>query len=357
MHLNWALGLHALDCEVIWLEHVDAAIGGRRLRHHVDALKERLAPYGLAERVALCSSTDGAIPTGERGRCLDLEDAREADLLLNIRHDMPCDVVRLFRRSALLDIDPGLLQTWMSRGQVKVAPHDTYFTIGETVACGDPRIPNVGVRWRHTPPAVALDWWPVRSTVGDAAFTTVAHWFASAAIEAPWDVDDKRSGFLPILDLPRRTPQRLELALSLGRDSDERVVKERAALVAHGWDVRNARDVASTPWAYQHYIQASRGELSGAKPSYLRLQTAWISDRTVCYLASGKPALVQHTGPSRFLPDAAGLFRFRTVQEAAQQLDAVASDYERQCRLARTLAEEHFDARRVVARVLDRALA
>ena len=94
-----------------------------------------------------------------------------------------------------------------------------------------------------------------------------------------------------------------------------------------------------------------------AKPAYVRFQTAWISDRTLCYLASGKPAVVQHTGPSRFLPDAAGLFRFRDIDEAARHLDAAAADYDRHCRLARQLAEEYFDARKVVASVLERAVA
>jgi hypothetical protein len=87
------------------------------------------------------------------------------------------------------------------------------------------------------------------------------------------------------------------------------------------------------------------------------LENAWISDRTLCYLASGKPAVVQYTGPSRFLPDAAGLFRFRDLEEAARYLEMAAADYERQCGLARALAEEYFDARKVVGRVLELALA
>ncbi len=86
------------------------------------------------------------------------------------------------------------------------------------------------------------------------------------------------------------------------------------------------------------------------------LQNAWISDRTLCYLASGKPAVVQHTGPSSFLPEAEGLFRFRSIEEAARALDAVQSNYERQSRLARQLAEEYFDARKVVGSVLERAM-
>ena len=114
--------------------------------------------------------------------------------------------------------------------------------------------------------------------------------------------------------------------------------------------------MAGTPEDYHAYVQSSRGEFSCAKPSCIRLANAWISDRTLCYLASGKPAVVQHTGDSSFLPQAEGLFRFRDPDEAVRALAAVEEDYERQCRLARAFAEEHFDGRRVVERVLERAL-
>src|SRR5881398_961880 len=126
---------------------------------------------------------------------------------------------------------------------------------------------------------------------------------------------------------------------------------------ARGWSLRDAWDVSATPEQYRAYIQRSRGEFSCAKPTYVKLATGWVSDRTACYLASGKPAVVQHTGPSRFLPDADGLFRFRNMDEAARALAQVESDYERHCRLARALAEEYFDARRVVGRMLEQALA
>src|SRR5262249_7457298 len=149
--------------------------------------------------------------------------------------------------------------------------------------------------------------------------------------------------------LPGRTAEPLELALCLLGDAEERAVLER-----HGWRVREAAEVAGTPEAYRRYIQGARGEFSCAKPSYVRLATAWVSDRTLCYLASGKPAVVRPPGPSRFLPDAAGLFRFHDPEQAARCLETAAADYERQCRLARALAEEYFDARKVAGRVLAR---
>ena len=356
VYLNWALGLHSLGCRVIWLEEVAPSTPAHDVQRYVDSLKHRLGHYGLAEHVALCSWTDEPLSPDAVAGCLDLEAAWEADLLLNFQYDMLPDVVKRFRRSALVDIDPGLLQTWMSKGHVVLAPHDTYFTIGETVGLPTALFPDGGLRWHHTPPCVALPWWSPRPAADDAPFTTVVHWFASAWMTEEAEPDDKRSGFLPYLDLPRHTAQPLELAVNLGAEDEERVVAERDMLLARGWRLRDAHAVASTPWDYQRYIQGSRGEFSCAKPSCRRLQNAWISDRTLCYLASGKPAVVEHTGPSRFLPDAAGLFRFGTPDEAARAIETVAGDYERQCRLARALAEEYFDAGKVVRRVLECAL-
>ena len=131
---------------------------------------------------------------------------------------------------------------------------------------------------------------------------------------------------------------------------------ERARLERHGWRVRHSREVAGSPEAYRAYIQQSRGEFSCAKPSCMDFQNAWISDRTLCYLASGKPAVVQHTGPSAYLPNGEGLFRFTTLEEAAGALEAVNADYERHCRAAREIAGSCFDAEQVVARILNETL-
>lgn len=352
-YLNWALGLRALGCRVLWLEILHRPIPDTQVGPCLDALKSQLARYGFAEALAACSWKGEPLAHGIATGWQDLDAAAEADLALNTLYAAPPELIGRFRRTVLLDIDPGLLQLWMAQGLIRVARHDLYCTIGETVGRPESRLPDTGLEWQHTPPCVALDWWPPQEIDGHGRFTTVSHWYSGE-----WEVDadglycnEKREGFLPFLDLPQHTRQPLELALCLGADE-----RERAALRQRGWQVREARDVAGTPWSYQGYIQQSRGEFSCAKPSYVRFQSGWISDRTVCYLASGKPAVVQHTGPSNFLPDCEGLFRFRDFQQALRSLEAIAADYERQCRLARALAEEHFDARKVAARLLERAL-
>jgi hypothetical protein len=206
------------------------------------------------------------------------------------------------------------------------------------------RIPDCGVEWFHFRPPVCLDLWPPAGEAANPAFTTVAGWWSGEYVRGLEDgvevlyENTKRVAFLRVLDLPRWTSQRLELALYLG-DGD---VPERRMFERRGWRVRRSQQVARTPAMYHAYIQQSRGEFSAAKPSCMRFQNAWVSDRTLCYLASGKPAVVQDTGPSAFLPNGEGLFRFTTVAEAAAALAAVNADYERHCRAARALAENWF---------------
>ena len=353
VYLQWALGLRALGCDVIWLEQIDPADPVEETRRNVTILRERLARWDLANALAFTTPAGAAPPGDVATGALDFETAAQADLLLNLWHSLPAEVVRRFRRSALIDTDPGLLQTWMTNGSVKVAPHDVYFTIGETVGTPRALFPDCGVQWIYTPVPVFLPEWPAMPPEGAAAYTTVAHWWGGKfEHDGTTFWNEKRVAFLDYLELPARARVRLEVAVCLAQCFDEC----RQLMEPHGWRVREAWDVSSTLEAYRAYIQRSRGEFSCAKPAYVRLETAWISDRTLCYLASGRPAVVQHTGRSKFLPDGEGLFRFRSLDEAAAALCAAEADYEYHCRQARALVEEHFDARRVVARVLERAL-
>jgi len=353
VYLQWALALRALGCRVIWLEGVarDATI--EETNRRIATLRAHLRRWGLAESLALCSLDDAPLSPEVAGPFLPLEAAADADLLLNLWHSLPATVVRGFRRSALIDTDPGLLQIWMTTGAIRVAPHDHYFTIGETVGTSEAPFPDCGLRWLYTPPPIFLPEWPTTPASPDAPYTTVAHWWGGTfEFNGITYCNEKRVSFLEYLRLPVRTPARLELAVCLAEFHEE----YRRLMEPEGWTVREAWDVSATPEAYRAYVQQSRGEFSCAKPAYVSLQTAWVSDRTLCYLASGKPAVVQHTGPSRWLPDGEGLFRFRNMDEAVDALAVVEGDYDRHCRAARALVEEHCDARKVVTSVLERAL-
>jgi hypothetical protein len=362
VYMQYAHALRQLGFEVFWLERVSAE-ARRRDPEAVSRFLGRLERHGLGGK-ALLYDLAGSEPEGDV-RFIGVTTAeaeaaiQRAELLLNFHYAIDARVLGRFRRTALVDIDPGLLQFWMSRGQLDVPAHDVYMTIGETVGAPDSRIDDCGLSWVRIRPPVCLDLWPYAYDPSCRRFTTVSSWLGGEYVterrKGPSRSEkkvlyrnDKSISFLRFADLPSQTSSELELAIADHAD--------RASLERRGWRVRHAREVASTPESYRSYVQSSRGEFSCVKPSCLEFQNAWVSDRTLCYLSSGKPVVVQDTGPSSFLPDGEGMFRFSTIEEAAQALAAIESDYERHCRTAREIAEALFDARVVLSRVVELAM-
>jgi hypothetical protein len=358
-YLNWALSVQAAGCRVIWLEDVGGLLDSRPVAEAADnlaTLAERLERWGLGSGLALADFRGGEVLPDLAGGRLDLETvADESDLLVNFTYEAPHAVVSRFPRAALIDLDPGLLQIGMSSGDLRVERHDAYFTIGETVGTEGACFPDGGVRWQYTPPPVFLGAWQPVPPEPDGAYTTVTNWWGEwIEIDGETVNNEKRTAFMALLDLPARVPAKLELAVT---PDDYTIGRDGRMLSDHGWTVRDAWKTCGAPEAYRDYIRGSRAELSATKPSCRILANAWVSDRTLCYLASGRPAVVEHTGPSRILPDADGLLRFRDVDEAAAAIRAVEADPEHHSRRARELAEEHFDGVQVVRSVLERALA
>ena len=361
VYLQYALGLRQLGCEVYWLEGFRATGHAEKKTAALATFRARMEQFGLGRNVVLYlmrnNKPSAKAPTEYVNMTRDEAEAifQRADLLLNFHYTISPGLLARFRRTALVDIDPGLLQFWISRKQLSVPRHDFYFTISENVGKPGGRIPDCGLGWIQIQPAVCLERWPYTFDPRAEAFTTVSIWDSS-----DWVVDreeeyenTKRVAFLEFADLPRLTRQPLGLALFLRTERD---LVEQRDLQSRGWRIRHSCEVADNLEHYQTHIQRSRGEFSCAKPSYIKLQTAWVSDRTVCYLASGKPVVVQDTGPSAFLPNGEGMFRFTTPGQAAGALEAINADYEHHCRAARKLAEDHFDARQVASRILDCAM-
>ncbi len=372
VYLQYALGLRQLGCDVYWLEQLRPVRDPDRRAHVIATFQERMKHFGFEGHTLLYDAVEGELRFVDSTRPEAEAVLRRADVLLNFHYAIDTRLLACARRTALVDIDPGLLQFWMSTGELDVPPHDCYLTTGETVGTPAALFSDCGLQWTHMRPPVCLDLWPFRYKPGAEAFTTVSSWSSASWLKVQRDgqtvlVDNtKRISFLEFADLPRHTSQPLELALYLlDRDpagqarpkQAEKDAQDRALLERRGWRVRDSRDVTGSPTAYAAYIRQSRGEFSAAKPSCMAFQNAWVSDRTVAYLASGKPAVVQHTGASAFLPDGEGIFRFRSLAEAAQALETINRDYPRQCRAARDIAETHFDARRVLETVLNAALS
>ena len=356
VYFQYAHGLRRLGCDVFWLEQLPD--DGPDHDASVATFFRRMERFGLGGRAILHETTAegelrfvGTSPAAAEGLF------RRADLLLNFHYAIEPGLLSRFRRTALVDIDPGLLQYWISRGQLQVPPHDLYLTIGETVGTPGSLVPDCGLDWIHIRPPVCLDLWPYTYDPACRRFTTVSSWLGKQYVTAGGKKErrilydnTKRVAFLPFVELAAKAASELELALYLHERLD---TGDRELLERNGWHVRHALEVANTPDSYRSYIQASRGEFSCAKPSCIEFQNAWVSDRSLCYLASGKPVVVQDTGPSSFLPDGEGIFRFSTVEEAAEALATIEAAYEPHCRAARAIAEELFDARVVLSTMLN----
>ncbi len=353
--LQYLLGLRELGLDAWWLEmlwtHGDAA----RAAATVDAFVGHVRDCGVADRVVLVH-----VPEGRRedppGRCevigmaaAELAARQRDALLLNVAHSVPAPWRAPFARTALFDVDPGPFQIWARQWDLGVGRHDVHLTIGQHLGAPDSPVPLGDVVWHRVWPAVHLASWPVQSAPADR-WTTVTQWWSReyAFLDGETYDCNKRTSFVDVLALPERVPVTLELAANVHPGETE----DRAALARHGWRLVDPAVVAGTPADFRRYVQRSRGEFSCAKPAYVKARPGWISDRTVCYLASGRPCVVQATGAEAHLPATPGLRFFRTLDEAADALHAVEADYGAAARAARALAEEVFATRVVLPRLL-----
>jgi hypothetical protein len=153
------------------------------------------------------------------------------------------------------------------------------------------------------------------------------------------------------VELPRKTPQPIELALLIHQTETD----DLAALRTNSWQLVNPHKAAGGRDGYRSYIQGSRAEFSVAKHGYVKTWSGWLSDRTACYLASGRPVLVQDTGLGKHLPTGKGLLTFTTLEEAVRGIESINADYAAHSMAARKLAEERLDAPKVLQSILDRA--
>ena len=358
VYMQYVLGLRQLGCQVYWLEQFGLDLETEQGKAALRIFAERMQRFGLQDNFILYSTEKNSDEITYVGRKAEEVDAifRQTDLLLNFHYAVGSDILERFKRTALVDIDPGLLQFWISHNQLNVQPHDLYFTIGETVGTPRALFPDCGLRWIQIRPVVNLEAWPFTYRPEARSFTSISTWeiedWVVSENEAYYE-NSKRINYLRFANLPKNLQQELELALFLtDNDNDQRNLMERG-----GWRIRLSTEAAGTPAKYQAYIQDSRAEFSVVKPSCIFFQNAWMSDRSLCYLASGKPVVVQDTGPSVYLPDGEGMFRFSTAEQATTAIEAINHSYLHHCRAAREIAEAHFDSRKVLQELLNRALA
>ncbi|MEM1011554.1 MAG: hypothetical protein AAGI46_04960 [Planctomycetota bacterium] len=345
VYLNWALSFRARGFEVVWLDMVEPGDDVTKLDEQFASLQDHLRPFGLDRSICIVDAKGRPHPRLSHRPMPDVG----GDLLFNARYNLPDDFPTKFRKSALLDTDPGMVQYAVRHAQMSLATHDAYLTVGN--GRFDDDLVRTDLTWHPVLPAVALDHWPAMPSSG-GAWSTVTHWYMDV-----WMVDadgtpymnDKRTAFEPYLDLPKRIGQPIVLAANLNDDPEE-----QRRLEDLGWTIREAHDVGRSLTGYRDFIASSKGEFSCCKPSYRRLETGWISDRTACYLATGRPCVVEWSGPRADLgDDERCILRFQSRGEAVSALTGLAEDPAVSAPEARALAERLFDGRLWVDHVLN----
>jgi hypothetical protein len=362
VRMSWVLGLLRLGHEVCFVEQIESAHCFDRQGQPAafeDSVNRRSFETVLGSLAPGCPAAllcDG----GRNGVGLGFEDviawARDADLLVNVSGHLDLEAVKAGpRRRAYVDVDPGFTQIWAAGGAgARLEGHDTYFTVGENIGTTPCSIPTAGLEWLPLPPPVTLADWPAAPAPARGRFTTIATWRSPLGTlsHGETEFEGKHHQWRRLIDLPRRSLQEFEIAVQIhpGDGAD------RAALEAGGWRLVDPVDAAGDPHAFRSYVQGSAAEFSVAHPVYVDTGSGWVSDRSVRYLASGRPVLVQDTGVAGRYPVGEGLLSFRSIDEALAGAEAIERDYDRHAKAARALAEAHFDSDLVLRRFLEAAL-
>ncbi|HTM50404.1 MAG TPA: hypothetical protein VL285_17040 [Bryobacteraceae bacterium] len=313
-----------------------------------------LERYGFAGKWAFRGAYPGGKCYGMPEQAI-LQLYREADALLNVTGAQEIREEHLAcRRRVYVESDPFASQVRAAQGDkatvAAIAAHDIHFSFGENLGNSDCDVPMNGVKWHATRQPVVLDLWRHTAPAG-AAYNTITTWHNKAkpityrGNQYYWTKDREFERFL---DLPRRSAASFEIAATVNNQI-------RDLLQNHGWRQLDSVSISRDMDSYRRYIQQSRGEFTVARDQYTRPNTGWFSDRTVCYLAAGRPVITQETGFSKFLPTGRGLFGFKTMEDILKAVETIESDYEGNCRAASEIADEYFAAEKVVGHLMSRA--
>ena len=277
--------------------------------------------------------------------------SKKAAALLNVSGMLQCDdLIADIPIRVYLDLDPGFNQLWHTRGiDMRFAAHNRFVTVGQALGRADCPVPRCGLEWITTFQPVVLDYCKPKHRVVYDGLTTVANWRGYGSIvEKGVSFGQKAHSLRQFMDLPTRTRERFFLALSI--HSGE--TRDLAALSAHGWNLLDPQRVAAMPCEYLNFIAGSKAEFGVAKSGYVTARCGWFSDRSACYLASGRPVIAQETGFSNYLPCGEGLFSFRLTEDVLEAVEAINGNYSLHSRAAFDIAAEYFESGKVLCRLL-----
>lgn len=297
------------------------------------------------------------------GQCYGLTDQQldhlygKADLIINLHGaTTPLAEHVATGRLVYLETDPVAAELGIFNGNQQtidlLTAHNLFFTWGLNYGnsdCGVPLPP--GITFHPTCPPIVLDFWDGCQVDARDVFTTIGNWrqrYDRIRFNGSVYHWSKHHEFLKVIDLPSRTQQRFELALS----SSSYDTAEQKLLEKHGWCVRDALEISGDMDQYRQYVASSRGEFTVAKDQNVRLRSGWFSERSAQYLAAGRPVITQDTGFSNVLPTEEGLFGFLNLDEIQAAVESINGRYDAHCQSARQLARDYFNYDVVLPRML-----
>lgn len=345
--LQYAVGLERLGHDVHLVEPVAPERFGAR---GAGVMRRAVAEVGFGGTATILDEAGDRTTGLSAGQLAEL--GQRADVLLNISGMLRLpELVEPIPVRAYLDLDPGFNQLWHAVCGIDMgmAEHTHHITVGLGLPGGSV-VPTLGLDWIPTLPPVVLDRWPAVAPNPTGDVTTVANWRSYGSLHHEGrHFGQKAHSLRSMMDLPTRTRQRFTLALGI----DPAEESDLAALRSGGWSLVDPRAVASSPSAYRSFLQWSKAELGVAKLGYVAGQTGWFSDRSACYLASGRPVVAQDTGFGDHLPTGEGLFAVDGVDDVLAALEDVDRRPALHHAAARRMAEEHLCSDKVLGRLME----
>lgn len=359
-YLQFVLGLKRMGCDVYYFEDTgqwpySPNEGGvaKDCKFNVEYLANVMKRFGLEDKWAYCFPLNSQwFGLSERKRT---EVIQSSDLVINVSGTLqkPWNY-RQTKFLVYIDSDPVFTQVKLLRGQKDfrkmIDAHDVHFSFGEAFS---EAMPATGNNWRPTrQPIVLSEWNP--SMARRNVFTTVMNWTSHNDVDYNGQTyGQKDLEFKRFLELPSSVePTVLEIAANIGKTR-----RTPQDLLSHkGWRIVDPEKVCPDLDSYRTYIETSKAEWSVAKNGYVLGQPGWFSCRSACYLAAGRPVVVQDTGFTSILPVGEGILPFRTMEEAANAIREVETNYDKHAKAAREIAEVYFDSDRVLTQMIETAI-
>src|SRR5678815_146194 len=336
--LQYLLGFQRLGHDVYLVEPIESkalrpagvALAGSE---NAEYFRRVTSDFGLGERAALLLA--GTQQTFGIAYDQLREITQRADVLINISGMLTDEALteRIPIR-VYLDLDPAFNQLWSAvQGiDMRFDGHTHFLTIGQAIGEPDCPVPTCALPWMKTLQPIVLDRWPLAKQITYDALTTIANWRGYGSIEHEGVMyGQKVHSLRRFMSLPILTQEKFMLAVSIHAKES----RDLADLTANGWQLLDPVCVAGTPASYQQFIQGSKAEFGIAKSGYVASRCGWFSDRSLCYLASGRPVIAQETGFSRYLPTGEGLFAFNNSDDVLKAIEELQRDYSRHAKKAR----------------------